>query len=120
MYKDRLFFGTSDAHVLCLDARTGKQLWDMVVADVTVGYYVSAAPLVVGDQVIVGTSGDSADVPHFLLSLNLHAGKVNWRWNAVPKPGEPGSESWPESERHESWGRLASVVPRRMHPANST
>ena len=70
MYKDRLFFGTPDAHVICLDARNGKQLWDMVVADVTVGYYVSGAPLVVGDQVIVGTSGDSADVPHFLLSLD--------------------------------------------------
>ena len=37
MYKDRLFFGTSDAHVICLDARTGKQLWDTVVADVTLG-----------------------------------------------------------------------------------
>jgi len=98
MYKDRLFFGTSDAHVLCLDARTGKQLWDTVVADVSVGYYVSAAPLVVGDQVIVGTSGDSADVPHFLLSLDPATGKVNWRWNAVPKPGEPGSETWPDAD----------------------
>ncbi|MEA2257910.1 MAG: hypothetical protein QOJ51_735, partial [Acidobacteriaceae bacterium] len=39
MYKDRLFFGTADAHVICLDARNGKQLWDAVIADVTVGYY---------------------------------------------------------------------------------
>jgi alcohol dehydrogenase (cytochrome c) len=98
MYKDRLFFGTSDAHILCLDARTGKQLWDTVVADVTVGYYVSAAPLVVGDQVIVGTSGDSADVPHFLLSLDPETGKINWRWDAVPKPGEPGSGTWPDAD----------------------
>ena len=98
MYKDRLFFGTSDAHVICLDARNGKQIWDAVVADVTVGYYVSVAPLVVGDQVIVGTSGDSADVPHFLLALDPSTGKVNWRWDAVPKPGEPGSETWPDAD----------------------
>src|SRR6202522_1940422 len=104
MYKDRLFFGTSDAHVVCLDARTGKQLWDTVVADVSVGYYVSAAPLVVGDQVIVGTSGDSADVPHFLLSLDPATGKVNWRWNAVPKPGEPGSETWPDADSMDHGG----------------
>jgi alcohol dehydrogenase (cytochrome c) len=98
MYKDRLFFGTSDAHVICLDARNGKQLWDTVVADVTVGFFVSAAPLVVGDQVIVGTSGDSADVTHYLLALDPATGKVNWRWNAVPKPGEPGSETWPDAD----------------------
>lgn len=98
MYKDRLFFGTPDAHVLCLDARTGKVLWDTVVADNTVGYFVSAAPLVVGDQVIVGTSGDSADVPHFLLSLDPMTGKTKWRWDAVPKPGEPGSETWPDAD----------------------
>ena len=98
MYKDRLFFGTPDAHVICLDARNGKQLWDTVIADVTVGYYMSGAPLVIGDQVIVGTSGDSADVPHFLLSLDPASGKINWRWDAVPKPGEPGSETWPDTD----------------------
>jgi alcohol dehydrogenase (cytochrome c) len=98
MYKDRLFFGTPDAHILCLDARTGKKLWDTVLADVTVGYYVSAAPLVIGDQVIIGTSGDSADVPHYLVSLDPMSGKENWRWNAVPKPGEPGSDTWPDED----------------------
>jgi alcohol dehydrogenase (cytochrome c) len=98
MYQNRLFFGTSDAHVIALDARTGKQVWDTVVADVTVGYYVSAAPLIVRGQVIVGTSGDSADVPHFLLSLDPATGKVNWRWNAVPRPGEPGADSWPDAD----------------------
>ena len=98
MWKDRLFFGTPDAHVICLDARTGKQLWDTILADVTVGYYVSAAPLVVGGQVIIGTSGDSADVPHYLVSLDPATGKEIWRWNAVPKPGEPGAETWPDTE----------------------
>ncbi len=98
MYQDWLFFGTPDAHVIALDARNGKQLWDVTVADVTVGYYVSQAPLVVGDRVIVGTSGDSADVPHYLLALDPATGKELWRWNAVPKPGEPGAETWPDAE----------------------
>jgi glucose dehydrogenase len=86
MYKDRLFFGTPDAHILCLDARTGKKLWDVVLADVTVGYYVSAAPLVTGDQIIIGTSGDSADVPHYLVSLDPMTGKENWRGTRCPSP----------------------------------
>jgi alcohol dehydrogenase (cytochrome c) len=115
MYKDRLFFGTPDAHVIALDARNGKQVWDVAVADVTVGYYVSQAPLVVGDQVIVGTSGDSADVPHYLLSLDPVSGKENWRWNAVPAPGDPGADTWPDTDsmRHGGapFGALPPTIP---------
>lgn len=61
MYKSRLYFGTPDAHLICLDARNGKQIWDIVIADVAFGYYLSVAPLVVKDRIIVGTSGDSAE-----------------------------------------------------------
>lgn len=98
MYKDRLFFGTPDAHLICLDARTGKQIWDVTIADVTQGYYLSVAPLVVQDRVIIGTSGDSADVPHYLEAINPDNGAVLWRWSSVPKPGEPGSETWPSED----------------------
>ena len=43
-------------------------------------------------------SGDSADVPHFLEALNPEDGHVIWRWNSLPKPGQPGSETWPNKE----------------------
>jgi alcohol dehydrogenase (cytochrome c) len=98
MYKNRLYFGTPDAHLICLDARNGKQIWDVEIADVAFGYYLSVAPLVVKDRIIVGTSGDSADVPHFLEAINPESGKVLWRWNSLPAPGEPGSETWPNKE----------------------
>ena len=98
MYKDRLFFGTPDAHLICLGARDGKLIWDVVIADVKFGYYLSVAPLVVKDSIIVGTSGDQADIPHFLEAINPENGKVIWRWNSVPNPGEPGSETWPDAE----------------------
>jgi alcohol dehydrogenase (cytochrome c) len=98
MYKSRLYFGTPDAHLICLDARSGKQIWDIVIADVAFGYYLSVAPLVVKDRIIVGTSGDSADVPHFLEAIDPESGRVQWRWNSLPKPGEPGSETWPDKE----------------------
>jgi alcohol dehydrogenase (cytochrome c) len=98
MYKDRLYFGTPDAHLICLNARDGKQIWDVQIADVKFGYYLSAAPLVVKDSVIVGTSGDQADIPHFLEAVDPESGKAIWRWNSVPKPGEPGSQTWPDAE----------------------
>ena len=98
MYKDRLYFGTPDAHLLCLDARNGKQIWDVRVADVKFGYYLSVAPLVVKNRLIIGTSGDQADIPHFLEAIDPESGKVLWRWDSLPQPAGQGSETWPDKE----------------------
>jgi alcohol dehydrogenase (cytochrome c) len=97
MYRDRLYFGTPDARLICLDARNGKQLWEVTVADPAFGYYISMAPLVVKNEICIGTSGDEADIPHFVEALDPETGKVLWRWNSLPKPGEPGSETWPDA-----------------------
>jgi alcohol dehydrogenase (cytochrome c) len=98
MYKDRLYFGTPDAHLICLDARNGKEIWDVQIADVRFGYYISLAPLVVKDRLIIGTSGDSADVLHFIEAIDPMTGKVTWRWDTLPAAGAPGSETWPDTE----------------------
>jgi alcohol dehydrogenase (cytochrome c) len=98
MYKDRLYFGTPDAHLICLDARNGKEIWDVQIADVRFGYYISIAPLVVKDRLIIGTSGDSADVSHFIEAIDPMTGKVTWRWDTLPTAGAPGSETWPDTE----------------------
>lgn len=97
MYKDRLYFGTPDAHLICLNARDGKPLWDREIADVKFGYYLSLAPLIVKDKLIVGTSGDQADIPHFLEAIDPQTGKQIWRWNSLPASGAPGSETWPNA-----------------------
>lgn len=94
MYHDRLYFGTPDAHLICLNAKNGKLVWDVSIADPEFGYYLSLAPLVIKDQLILGTSGDQADVPHFVISVDPETGKERWRWSSLPKPGEPGSETW--------------------------
>ncbi len=96
MYKDRLFFTTPDAHVICLDARNGKLLWEIQMEDPAFKAFASMAPLVIRDHVLVAGSGDAADLPGFLESLDPMTGKVQWRWDSEPKPGEPGSETWPQ------------------------
>ncbi len=90
MYKDRLYFGTTDAHLICLDARDGKEIWNIEIADVRFGYYISIAPLVVKDRLIIGTSGDSADVSHFIEAIDPMTGKVIWRWNTLPAAWRSG------------------------------
>ncbi|MGO8718586.1 MAG: acido-empty-quinoprotein group A [Acidobacteriaceae bacterium] len=94
-YKGRVYFGTTDAHFFCLDARNGKKIWEVTVADVKFGYYISVAPLIVKGLVILGTSGDSANVTHFVEALDWKTGKIVWRTSTVPKPGTPAARTWP-------------------------
>ncbi|MGH9622164.1 MAG: PQQ-binding-like beta-propeller repeat protein, partial [Bryobacteraceae bacterium] len=57
----------------------------------------TAAPVVVGDHVMVGTGGDSLDVPGFLEARDPETGKIQWRWWTEPlKKGDPGSDTWPD------------------------
>jgi len=49
-------------------------------------------------HVIVGTSGDSADVPHFLQAVDPASGKIIWRWRSLPEPGDAAAKTWPNPE----------------------
>ncbi len=98
VYKNKVYFGAPDAFLICLKADTGEKLWEVAMADVNFGYYMSMPPLVVKDKLIVGISGDAGDVTGFLKCVDPDTGKVLWTWTSVPKWGEPGSETWPNEE----------------------
>ncbi|MGA3294145.1 MAG: acido-empty-quinoprotein group A [Candidatus Acidiferrales bacterium] len=95
MWKDRLYMTTPDDHLLCLDARGGKLLWDIQIDDPALKAFGGVAPLVVRDHIIVGTSGDTADLPGFLVSVDPMTGNIQWRWDAMPKPSDPAWKTWP-------------------------
>jgi len=86
---------TDDAHLISLDARSGNLLWDVPYADKTKHYGATSAPLVVKDEIIVGTSGGDSGVRGFLAAFDATTGKEKWRFWTIPAPGEFGSTSWP-------------------------
>lgn len=96
MYKDWLYFETPDCHLVSLNAKDGKLRWDIEMADPKLGYFATVAPLVVKDHILAGVSGDVTDIPGFLDARDPETGKLQWRWYSEPKPGEPGSETWPK------------------------
>jgi alcohol dehydrogenase (cytochrome c) len=53
---NRVFFGTIDAHVIALDAKTGNVAWDIVAADYQKGYSFTVAPLAVKNLIVIGVS----------------------------------------------------------------
>jgi alcohol dehydrogenase (cytochrome c) len=91
----RLYMETDNAHLLCLDARSGGVIWDEQYATGNKNYGATSAPLIVKDEVIVGTSGGDDGVRGFLAAFDAETGKERWRFWTIPGPGEKGSESWP-------------------------
>lgn len=86
---------TDDAHLLCLDARSGELRWEIEYADKTKHYGATSAPLVVNGFVIVGTSGGDSGVRGFIAAYDAITGKLKWRLWTIPGLGEFGSSSWP-------------------------
>ena len=99
----KVFFVTANAHVLALDATSGKRVWDKTYGDVRAGESATVAPLVVKNMVIVGSSGGEFGVRGHLDAFDLETGEHQWRCYTVPKPGEPGSDTWPADGQ--AWAR---------------
>ena len=95
VWRDRVYMETDNAHLLCLDARSGNLIWDVAYADWNKNYGATSAPLVVKDKVLVGTSGGDDGVRGFVAAFDALTGKLAWRFWTIPGPGEFGSESWP-------------------------
>ena len=89
-----LYMGTTDAHLIAIDAKTGMLLWDTAVAVAKEGYAITHAPLIVKDKVIVGTAGGEYGIRGFVAAYNAGTGKEVWRFHNVPEPGEPGNNTW--------------------------
>ena len=95
VWKNFVYTETDDAHLLCLDARSGGLRWDIKYADKIKHYGATSAPLVVKDEVIVGTSGGDSGVRGFLAAYDALTGNLKWHLWTIPAPGEFGSSSWP-------------------------
>ena len=91
---DTLFMGTIDAHLLAIDAKTGKILWDREAARAADKYSITHAPLVLKDKILVGVAGGDRGVRAFIAAYEAKTGKEMWRFYTIPAPGEPGNETW--------------------------
>jgi alcohol dehydrogenase (cytochrome c) len=104
----KVFFATANGLLIALDGATGKPVWQAPFVDPRAGESATLAPLVVKNLVIVGNSGAEYGVRGHIDAFDINTGRRVWRRYTVPKPGEPGAESWPpdRGERHGgAWAR---------------
>jgi alcohol dehydrogenase (cytochrome c) len=107
---DKVFFAAGEAVLVALDARTGQEVWTTTVADNKAGYYMSVAPLVIADKVLVGASGGELGIRGFVAAFDVNTGKEVWKTYTVPAPGEPGSETWPKGDQWKTGGASVWVT----------
>jgi alcohol dehydrogenase (cytochrome c) len=104
LYGDKVYFAAGDAFLVALDAKTGNEVWSSAVADSTMGYYMSLAPLVADGKVMIGVSGGENGIRGYVAAYDPDTGKEIWRTYTVPAPGEPGSETWPKGDQWKTGG----------------
>jgi alcohol dehydrogenase (cytochrome c) len=106
----KVIVATANGHLMALDARNGKPVWQQVFVDVRAGESATVAPLVVKDKVIVGSSGAEYGVRGHIDAFDLRTGQPRWRRYAVPKPGEPGAQSWGNASAWQRGGGSAWIT----------
>ncbi len=98
MYKGYLFFISPDAHLVSLNAKDGSVRWRVAVGDAERGYFASMAPLIVGNHVVVGVSGDFDNLTGYIRAIDPETGETQWQWDSTPPAGIPnqttGGMTW--------------------------
>jgi len=104
IFHGKVFRVTIDNHILALDQKTGKELWNQKYADTKDGFYSTGGPMVANGVLISGVAGGESTTRGFLDGWDPDTGKKLWRRYTIPAPGEPGSETWPKGTNAWSQG----------------
>lgn len=89
IHGNRVYFGTSDVHVVALNAKTGQVEWDQAIGDPTVREGIAGGPLVAKGKVMIGTTGTMTGAKPGgpkILGLDADTGKIQ-RYRPADRPG---------------------------------
>jgi alcohol dehydrogenase (cytochrome c) len=104
IYEGRLFRTTLDARVIALDMKTGKEIWNVKSGDAKEGIAMTGAPIIANGVLITGMAGAEYGSRGYIEGYDPNDGKRLWRRYTVPRPGEPGAETWPDNAVNASGG----------------
>ncbi|HVW91597.1 MAG TPA: PQQ-binding-like beta-propeller repeat protein [Devosia sp.] len=123
LYENTVITNLSDGRVVACDDATGQVVWQTQVTK-NPGEGFDAAPLVVGDKIIVGQAFGDWATRGFIAALDAKTGKEDWRFYTIPEPGQPGSDTWKcdEAKNPDCWktGGGATWVTGSYDPSTKT
>ncbi|MBM1817279.1 PQQ-dependent methanol/ethanol family dehydrogenase [Pseudosulfitobacter pseudonitzschiae] len=78
LYGENIYFGTLDARIVALNAKTGDTVWNKKIADYKAGYSYTAAPLIVNGLVVTGNSGGEFGIVGSVQARDAETGELAW------------------------------------------
>ncbi len=105
IYGDTLILATRDAHIIALDTKTGKLVWDQQVADFQKGWGYTSGPIVANGVIIQGMTSCGNGQPGgcFITGHDANTGEELWRVHTIARGDTPEGNSWngiPLESRH--------------------
>lgn len=111
VWQGKVYVASLDGYLHAIDAATGRRIWKV---DTLTGrsptdfhYFVSGAPLIAGDAVVIGNGGaDFKGARGSISAYDLSTGEFRWRFFTVPRDPKQGSQDQPHLEHAiETWDR---------------
>lgn len=109
-----------DGRLIATDKESGKVAWQRQVADPDKGEVITAAPLVVKNEVITGVAGAEYGIRGWIAATDLNTNKEIWRTYTIPAKGEPGSDTWKDSYNAAATGGGSTWVSGSYDPKSNT
>ena len=102
LYGDKIFTVASDNAVIALDARTGKLVWEVFRGGD--GYVANTSgPIIAKGILVAGGSCQNAPFGCYVTGHDITTGKELWRNEVIPRPGQPGDETWGGTTFESRW-----------------
>ena len=105
--------GSSDNQIYAIDARTGQLMWETPVLDARAPASASSGPIIANGKVIQGRQcqPQATNNACVITAHDAKTGKELWRTRTIPRPGEPGDETWGGVPLEERWHVGTWMVP---------
>lgn len=99
VWKGRVYVGSLDGYLHAIDAATGERVWKVDTLPARgpkTPYTLSAAPVIAGNLVIVGSAGaDFAGARGYVAAYDVDTGAFRWRFYTVPHDPREGPQDQP-------------------------
>ena len=103
----------ADGWAYAIDATTGELAWESFILDYRAGAKNSSGPIVANGMVISGRSCEPEGGPDacVITAFSAETGEELWRTRTIPRPGEPGDETWGDIPYEQRWHVGMWMVP---------
>ncbi len=103
-WKNKVYVATGDGRLIAIEAATGKEVWTTQTFDPKLPLFISGAPRVFRDKVIIGNGGTEwGPARGFVTAYDAETGQQVWRFYTVPGNPADGFEDEAQAMAAKTW-----------------